>query len=124
MHWKRACPYRETGQRRVGCEQPNVRRVNVLPPNLKRSLDDTYDAFKFCQCARRHLAEAQWCLNRGFDPTALMPRLLVAVAPITSWSERHCAMCLYFRPKHRANQESSYIRGREGFSLQVYTMFE
>lgn len=73
---------------RAGCEQPNARWVNVVLSNLKRSLDGTYHAFKFCKYAHRYLAEAQWRFNRRFQLAALVPRLLVAAARITPWSER------------------------------------
>lgn len=52
--------------------------------NLKRSLDGTYHAFKFCKYAHRYLAEAQW----RFDLAALVPRLMVAAARIGPWTER------------------------------------
>lgn len=72
---------------RARCEQPNARRVNVVLSNLRRALDGTYHAFRFCKCAHRYLAEAQWRFNRRFDLSALVPRLLVAAARITPWPE-------------------------------------
>ncbi|MCS4281106.1 hypothetical protein M2412_003122 [Stenotrophomonas rhizophila] len=77
---------------RARCEQPNARWVNVVLSNLKRSLDGTYQAFKFCKYAHRYLAEAQWRFNRRFNRrfelAALVPCLLVAAARITPWAER------------------------------------
>jgi len=72
----------------IGCEQPNARWVNVVLSNLKRALDGTYHAFRFCKYAHRYLAEAQWRSNRRFDLSALVPRPLRAAARITPWPER------------------------------------
>lgn len=73
---------------RAGCEQPNARWVNVVLSNLKRALDGTYHAFKFCKYAHRYLAEAQWRFNRRFDLSALVPRMLIAAVRIRPWPER------------------------------------
>lgn len=63
------------------------RWVNVVLSNLKRSLDGAYHAFKFAKYAHRYLAETQWRLNRRFDLTAPVPRLLAAAVRLAPWSE-------------------------------------
>jgi len=63
------------------------RWVNVVLSNLKRSLDGACHAFKFAKYAHRYLAETQWRLNRRFDLTAPVPRLLAAAVRLAPWSE-------------------------------------
>lgn len=62
--------------------------VNTVLSNVKRALDGTYHAFRFCKYAARYLAEAQYRFNRRFDLSALLPRLLVAAARCQPWPER------------------------------------
>lgn len=73
---------------RAATEQPNSRWVNTLLSNVKRSLDGAYHAFRFFKYAHRYLVEAVWRFNRRFQLEALVPRLLVAAARSSGWSER------------------------------------
>ncbi|OLH88327.1 transposase, partial [Xanthomonas oryzae pv. oryzae] len=57
-------------------------------PNLKRSLDGAYPAFKSPKYPQRSRAETMWRFNRRFDLTRLVPSLLAAAAASKPWSER------------------------------------
>ncbi|OLH36647.1 transposase, partial [Xanthomonas oryzae pv. oryzae] len=69
-------------------EEETARWVTVVLPNLKRSLDGPYHAFKFPKSAQRSRAETMWRFNRRFDLTRLVPSLLAAAAASKPWSER------------------------------------
>ncbi len=72
---------------RNATEAGDMRWLNTVLSNVKRSLDGTYHAFKFSVYIHRYLAEAQWRFNRRFDLKILVPRLLVALARCQPWPE-------------------------------------
>lgn len=75
------------GQGRSRCDAPNLRWVNVVLSNLKRSLDGAYHTFKFFKYAERYLAEAAWRFNRRFDLKQLVPSLLRAAVCTEPWTK-------------------------------------
>lgn len=56
------------------------RWVNTFIANLKTAIRGTYHHFNFSKYTRRYLAEAQYRINRRFDLSSLVGRLLDACA--------------------------------------------
>lgn len=73
---------------KAGTEVPGARWNNVVLGNLKRSLDGTHHAFRFFKYTQRYVSEITWRFNRRFRLEALVPRLLVAAARCSPWSEK------------------------------------
>lgn len=68
-----------TGGGRQGAQTPQLRWVNTMLGNLKRSMAGTYHAFDHAKYARRYLAEFAYRFNRRFDLAGMLPRLLQAL---------------------------------------------
>lgn len=88
----------ESAGGRAATEAGDMRWLNTVLSNVKRSLDGAYHAFKFSAYIHRYLAEAQWRFNRRFDLKILVPRLLVALARCHPWPERRLRAVTPFRP--------------------------
>lgn len=69
-----------TGGGRRGAQTPQLRWVNTVLGNLKRTLAGTYHAFDHAKYAARYLAEFAYRFNRRFDLAAMPERLLRALA--------------------------------------------
>ena len=67
-----------TGGGRQGARTPQLRWVNTMLGNLKRSMAGTYHWFDHAKYAARYLAEFCYRFNRRFDLPAMLPRLLAA----------------------------------------------
>jgi hypothetical protein len=68
-----------TGGGRRGAQTPQLRWVNTMLGNLKRSMAGTYHAFDHAKYARRYLAEFAYRFNRRFDLAGMPDRLLRAL---------------------------------------------
>jgi len=69
-----------TGGGRQAAQTPQLRWVNTMLGNLKRSLAGTYHSFDHARYGARYLAEFAYRFNRRFDLPAMVPRLLRAAA--------------------------------------------
>lgn len=88
----------ESAGGRAATEAGDMRWLNTVLSNVKRSLDSTYHAFKFSTYIHRYLAEASWRFNRRFDLKILVPRLLVAIARCKPWPESRLRAITPFQP--------------------------
>ena len=75
------------GSGRQAVEHPAFTAVNIVLGNLKTAIAGTYHAFDFAKYAHRYLAEVAYRLNRRFDLSTILNRLLRAAATTPPWPE-------------------------------------
>lgn len=61
---------------RLSAKNPQMRWVNTVLSNVKRSIDGTYHAIKVKKYGQQYLYEASWRFNRRWDLASLPARLL------------------------------------------------
>ena len=79
-----------TGSGKASADLPQFRAINTVLANLGTALRGTGHAFDFARHAHRYLAEAQYRINRRFDPSAsLVRRPRAACLTIPNPRRRH-----------------------------------